>query len=105
VLFAAPATWVASVAPSDGTSGVDPAEMLLLPIAATPSPSRMLTLRRDRVSLGLVVGSAPRTARVMRLCPTPDDETVEIVEAGNADAVLLRPDRMLADLRARTTSP
>jgi two-component system chemotaxis sensor kinase CheA len=104
-LFAAPATWTASVTASDGVAGVDPAEMLLLPVAAAPAPSRLLTLRRDRISLGLVVGSTPRTARVMRLCPTPDDETVEIVEAGNAEAVLLRPDRMLADLRARTAGP
>ena len=53
------------------------------------------------MTITLAAGGAPERAKATRLCPTPDDEAIEVLEVARGEAILVRPERILALRRAR----
>ena len=105
VIFAVPASWAAAVSEEGSVASVDVAETLALPPSGAPLPPRAVLLKRDRMSISLAASGAPERTTATRLCPTPDEEPIEVVELARGEAILGRPDRILAERRARAGGP
>jgi two-component system chemotaxis sensor kinase CheA len=106
VFFAVPAAWSVSAAPAHREKGaIDPMAALEIdgasaqdrdPAAALVSEERvLLRLCKGEREIVLLAGSAAFTETAERFCPTGDDHPVEVVLLRGAEALLLRPERLL----------
>ena len=100
VLFAVPASWSVAVAPTEAIASVDMADVLA-PSTGGPADPRVVELRRDRMSISFAAGSNPEPAKARRVCPTALEDQIEIVDLGRAEAILVRPEVILAARKAR----
>jgi two-component system chemotaxis sensor kinase CheA len=101
VLFAVPATWSAVLGSAESHASVDMAEVLALPAGGPAATPRVVELRRDRMTISLAAGSVPEPAVARRVCSTPQEEQVEVVDIGRAEAILVRPEVILRERRGR----
>jgi two-component system chemotaxis sensor kinase CheA len=94
VVFAVDARWTRDAdPPRPGCApALDPVKLLEIPRHEGSAAVQVLRFRRGATRVALCIGGAPRRARALRVCPTPEDAPLEVVGLGDKEAVLLRPD-------------
>jgi two-component system chemotaxis sensor kinase CheA len=91
IVFAVDVAWLDHVA-DETPAAADPLALLDLPRPSTPPASAApLLLRRADRCCALFAAGAPRPASALRVCRTPEDSAVEIVQLAEGEALLLRP--------------
>jgi two-component system chemotaxis sensor kinase CheA len=91
IVFAVDVSWQDHAA-SETPAAADPLALLDLPRPSSPPASaEPLVLRRADCCCALFVSGAPRQASALRVCRTPEDAAVEVVQLADGEALLLRP--------------
>jgi two-component system chemotaxis sensor kinase CheA len=78
---------------------VDPLRELDIPSADARDAEVLLRITRETFATCFRAGGALRPRTAERFCPTPDDHPVEVVLIGEEEALLLRPELLLAARR------
>lgn len=91
--LAVPATWSVS------EGGVEPMDLLAqLGVGrgggASAEAVRSLQLQRGGMRVCVMATSAPVAATAERLCPTPEEEPLEVVAVAGVELLLVRPERL-----------
>jgi two-component system chemotaxis sensor kinase CheA len=89
VTLALPTSWI--VRTEAAPSPIDPLSLLDIPSDGGGVP---LVVSRDGTEHHLVVGGPVTRTSAVRVCPTPPEEPLEIVEIGAEHALLLRPEAL-----------
>ncbi len=105
--LAVSARWTPTVeAPSD--DAIDPIQAMQLVVgsrqtlAGTPVPKQLtVRLRWGFLEIPIRVASEPVLATADRVCATPDDHPIEVLEIGGTEALLIRPEHV-ANLTGRS---
>jgi len=95
--FAVPSTWSVQSHPSTAeVPRLDPLALLGLPRGEEPGRRELVRLRRQGEELELVCRGRPMLGKAERICATDDDAPAEVVRLGGDEALLIRPERLLA---------
>jgi two-component system chemotaxis sensor kinase CheA len=101
--LAVSARWTPTVEPL-GADAIDPVQAMSLVVgsrqtlAGTPEPRQLaMRLRWGFLEIPIRTASEPVLATADRVCPTPDEHPVEVLEIDGVEALLLRPEHV-ADL-------
>ncbi|WP_169796458.1 ATP-binding protein [Chondromyces crocatus] len=94
--FAVPATFDVTPLDEDTPSALDPLALLEIDPGSRRGCRLALEIQRDQFLVRLRVGGLPFRRTAERLCPTPDHHPVEVVLLGDDEAILLRPEALLA---------
>lgn len=104
--FAVRAEWVAEDAPAPTAGGAapqtsspreavcDPRDWIEQPRATPGAAPRVLRLRRGTSRCAVATDGSLRRGAAIRLCPTPPDALVEVVQLSDGEAVLLHPESL-----------
>ncbi|HEY5922082.1 MAG TPA: ATP-binding protein [Kofleriaceae bacterium] len=104
--LAVSARWTPTVEPV-GADAIDPIQAMQLlggsrqTLAGAPPPKPLaVRLRWGFLEIPVRAATEPVLATAERVCPTPDDHPVEVIEIDGVEALLLRPEHV-ADMRSR----
>jgi two-component system, chemotaxis family, sensor kinase CheA len=107
VNLAVSARWTPTVEPL-GADAIDPIQAMQLvggsrqTLAGAPAPKQLaVRLRWGFLEIPIRAATEPVLATAERVCPTPDDHPVEVLEIDGVEALLLRPEHV-AELAARS---
>jgi len=95
--FAVPSTWsVSHAAPMGEVPRLEPLGLLGLPRGEEPGRRERVWLRRQEEEVELMCRGRPMLGKAERICPTDEEAPVEVVRIAGDEALLLRPERLLA---------
>jgi hypothetical protein len=86
-----PATWEATFVADCAAPTIDVGDYLALPPCGGGRLGA-IALRRDRATSSIRAQTPPESLSAARLCPTPNDQSIEIVSIARGEAILVRPD-------------
>lgn len=110
VSFAISARWTPTVEAEATAEAIDPLAAIQLmsgsrqTLAGIANPPRdlVLRLRWGFLEIALRTSTEPRLVTAERICPTTDDQPVEVVQIDGVEALLLRPEHVSGMIRRGT---
>lgn len=89
ITLAVPSSWSVRPAP-EGASGIDP--LVVLGVRGAAQNRTAVVVERDHDAFVMYAGGPSTVVSATRICPAAPHEILEVVQVGDEQALLLRPD-------------